>query len=179
MFNRTIWAVAVLCSSCSGTTDDPLDTGIPGAARCGSTAAPGVFLGQGVGGAFAALTDGATVGLDIAPQGGFGVSVQVETVGLIGEAPATVTVRTEIDGAPSGSFTFEDDEGQPTLQLFCKDDGRATLGSGVAVGFDPERWSQDNLTDLDNTTADLIVEVTDVDGTMAEGRSTVLIVVGG
>lgn len=178
MFNRAICVFVVLCSACSGTTDT-LDTGTPGAARCGSTDAPAVYLGQGVGGAFAELESGAMVGLDIAPQGGFGVSVQVETVGLIGESPATVTVRTEIDGAPSGSFTFEDDEGQPTLQLFCKDNGRATLGSGVAVGFDPERWNQDNLTDLDNTTADLIVEVTDEAGTVAEGRSTVLIVVGG
>ncbi|MEN0063973.1 MAG: hypothetical protein AAGA48_17600 [Myxococcota bacterium] len=161
---------------CSGGSNT--DTGEPGDARCGSTETPAVALGQGVGGAFANFDPGAQVGLDIAPQGGFGVTAQVQTVGLQ-EGPARVTVRTEIDGAASGSFTFEDAELQPTLQIFCRDDGTGTLGSGVAVGFDPEVYTQDNLTKLDGVEADLIVDVEDGSGETASGRATVTILVGG
>lgn len=146
--------------------------------RCGSELAPAVELGQGVGGAFAPFTTEAPVSLDIAPQGGFGVTAQVQTIGML-SGPATVTVRTEIDGAPSGEFTFEDDQGNPTLQIFCRDDGRGTLGSGVAVGFDPDTYTQDNLTDLDGQVADLVVDVVDGTGEMASGRATVTILVGG
>jgi len=55
-----------------------------------------------------------------------GVTVQVETMGLKTEGPATVRLDTEIGGVSSGTFTNE------SLFLFCKDDGRGTLGSGVA-----------------------------------------------
>lgn len=145
---------------------------------CDVSLDPAVELGQGVAGAFAPFEDGSQVGLDIAPQGGFGVTAQVRTSG-IGGGPAIVSVRTEIDGSPSGSFTFENDDGEPTLNLFCNDDAQGTLGSGVAVGFDADRWDQDNLTELDGVRADLIIDVTGQDGASASGRATVTIVVGG
>jgi len=137
-----------------------------------------VLIGEGIGGAFQELEDGAQVGLEIAPQGGFGVSVAVRTTGLMGDAPALVTVRTEIDGVESAAFTFEQD-GAPTQQLFCQDDGRSALGSGIAVGFSSADYTQDNLTDLDGVVADLIVEIVDERGEVAVGRKTVTIVVGG
>jgi hypothetical protein len=102
----------------------------------------------------------------------------MRTEGLQGDAPAEVTVRTEIGGEPDASFTFVDASGQPTQQLFCLDDGRSALGAGVSVGFDADRWRQDNLTELDGVVADLVVEVTDARGVTASGRTTVTLVVG-
>ena len=52
------------------------------AGPCGSTDTPAVRLGQGVGGAFAELVDGQEVTIAVAPQGGFGVSVVIETTGM-------------------------------------------------------------------------------------------------
>jgi len=159
--------------SCSGDSDSE-----SGSLACGDGVTPAVELGRGVGGAFETFEVGSQVSLDIAPQGGFGVTAQVQTLGLaIG--PVIVTVRTEIDGQASGSFTFEDDEGAPTQQLFCRDDGRGTLGSGIAIGFDPDRWNQDNLIELDGVTADLLVDIEDETGATATGRATVVVVVGG
>lgn len=183
MRGMTISLMTVALWACGGNDDDPVDTGADATEAelmcAGELGEPEVFLGEGVGGAFAELQDGAQVGLEIAPQGGFGVSVQVRTVGIMGDAPAEVTVRTEIDGVTNAEFSFLDDDGNPTQQLFCQDDGRSALGAGIAVGFDAQQYTQDNLTDLDGQVTDLIVEVTDERGVTAVGRKTVTIVVGG
>ncbi len=177
-----LMGLALSMAACSGDDDMTGDTGPTLSDEefmcMGELGDAEVLIGEGIGGAFEELADGAQVGLEIAPQGGFGVSVSVRTTGLKGDALAFVTVRTEIDGVESASFTFEQD-GEPTQQLFCQDDGRSALGAGIAVGFDKNDYTQDNLTDLDGVVADLIVEVTDERGVTATGSKTVTIEVGG
>jgi hypothetical protein len=170
----------VLCvvalAACTDNSETDTDTDAP---LCGNEDSPTIELGRGVGGAFEPFADQQMVGLEVAPQGGFGVGVQIRTEGLQGDAPVTVTVRTSVDGVVGGEFTFINDDGVPTQNLFCRDDGFGALGAGITVGFDKEAWTQDNLTDLDGKVSDLIVEITDESGTTATGTSTVLITVGG
>lgn len=162
----------VLLVGCDGEGTTETDTGAEIEAMCAGEGDPLVELGLGAGGLFAPLQDGAQVALDVAPQGGFGVTVQVQTLGLKTDGAATVRLDTEIDGLNSGTFTNEN------LFLFCRDDGSGTLGSGVAVGFDPAQYTADNLEELDGVVTDLVVTITDERGVVATGRSTVEIALG-
>jgi hypothetical protein len=132
---------------------------------CSGQDDPVVRLGQGVGGAFEELEDEQEVSLAVAPQGGFGVAVVMETAGLSAgdEEIADVELNTEIDGELTGTFLLED------APLLCKSDGTGGTISGVVVGFDPDVYrSNDDLLALDGEVVDLVVTVTD-----GEGRSTV------
>jgi len=166
---RLTWWLFVVLGCTDGT-----DTVTELEQQCaGEVGEPTAWLGTGAGGLFEELPLDAEVGLDVAPQGGFGVTVQVQTQGLRTDAPATVQLDTEIGGANSGSFTNE------ALFLFCRDDGRGTLGAGVAVGFDPDLYTSDNLDTLDGEVTDLVVRVTDERGVSATTRQTVTITLGG
>ena len=118
------------------------------------------------------------VGLDVAPQGGFGVPVRALTTGIRsadGDEPhatSEVLLDTYIDGALSGSFLNE------TVEVYCQDDG-AGLIWGVVVGFDPKVWvTADDLLSLDGEEVTLVVVATDPEGREAEGSVDVVISVG-
>ena len=63
--------------------------------------------------------------------------------------------------------------------MYCQDDGTGLLW-GVVVGFDADLFAtNDDLLALNGQEAVLILEITDVEGEMSEGRVTTLIEVGG
>lgn len=146
-------------------------TGCPGEEDCLSDEDPALVLGQGAGSEFSPFESGDGVTLDVAPQGGFGVSVRASTVGvLVGNVD--VLLEVELDGANVGSFLSR---GVP---LFCQEDGTGLLW-GVVVGFDRNVYSSnDDLLALNDEVVDLVVTVTDQEGTSAEGRASVTIEVG-
>ena len=135
--------------------------------------APGLVIGTGQGGEFSPLEEGEPVTLDVAPQGGYGVSVRAKTSGLNTDDPVEVLLETELEGEESGSFINQG------TNLYCQDDGTGLLW-GVVVGFDQDVFpTPDALIALDGEEALLIVEATDVDGRSARGEVIVTIEVGG
>lgn len=157
-----------------------LSTGCPGPEEndlCDAQSDPVVVLGQGVGGAFEPLAEGQVVGLDIAPQGGFGVSVLIRTEGLIanGSEAATAQMNIEIDGEIEGEFLLE------PAPLLCQADGSGgRISVGTVVGLDPDVWAtNDDLIVLNGKQATLDVTVTDEDGNHASVRRVVTISAGG
>lgn len=158
----------------TGDASDGTDTnGDSGVAECGTESAAQLVIGQGSGSAFQALTPNQAVGLDVAPQGGFGVSVRAMTTGLSTDSPTDVTLDTYLDGELAGHFVAEDQT------LYCQDDGRGLVW-GVVVGFDSSTYAtNDDLLALDGQEADLVVGVTDGDGVYAEDTVSVIIRVGG
>ncbi len=161
---------ALLAFAC--TKDPSEDSGADGAA-CGDSGAKSVTIGQGAGDAFYPLETGAGVGLDIAPQGGFGVSVRALTTGLKTNDLVDVNLITEIAGEQTGEFLNEG------VQLYCQEDyGRGMLW-GVVVGFDPDVFAtNDDLLELNGEEVTLILEVTDSRGKTATGNVTVTIETG-
>ncbi|MDG1137196.1 MAG: hypothetical protein P8N28_02950 [Phycisphaerales bacterium] len=140
---------------------------------CDGSGEPTVQIGTGAGSEFYPLNEGDSVSLDVAPQGGFGVSVRAVTTGLKGDDVVDVNLITELNGVQSGEFLSEG------VQLYCQEDGNGMLW-GVVVGFDPATFpDNDALLALDGSTADLIVEIMDTDGDTATGRVAVTIEVGG
>jgi hypothetical protein len=132
-----------------------------------------VTIGTGAGSEFYVIEDGDTVGLDVAPQGGFGVSVRAMTTGLKADDIVDVNLVTEIDGVQSGQFLSEG------VQLYCQEDGTGLLW-GVVVGFDADLFAtNDDLLALNGQEAVLIVEITDANGETYGGQVTTIVEVGG
>ncbi len=166
--------LSLLLAGCTGSTDTG-DTGSPPPDLCAPSAAPSVLLGAGVGGAFAEYADDASVGLTVAPQGGFGVVVLGQTAGLLaGDGRlAQVLLETVIDGAVSGSFLLAD------APFYCNSNGSGGFLSGVVVGFSSTTYAtNDSLLSLNGAPVTLHVAVTDSLGGYAEIYKPVTIVVG-
>ena len=147
----------------------------PAADPCASGANPGVELGKGVGGAFTAYEDGEEVGLAVAPQGGFGVTVVIFTEGLLAGSGSTadILMDVEVDGVNDGSFLLEG------AALLCEA-GVGGRFDGAVVGFDSDKYStNDDLLGLDGRLVELVVTVTDADGNEATARQPVTLNVGG
>ncbi len=164
---RAPLAIALLALLAGCEEDPPPDP-------CGSGNDPFVLLGKGVGGAFTEFEDGEAVKLDVAPQGGFGVTVVINTEGLgAGEsATANILMDVEIEGVNDGSFLLED------AALLCED-GVGGRFDGAVVGFDPDKYSTfDDLLGLDGQEVELVVTVTDADGVSATARQPVTLNVG-
>ena len=122
--------------------------------------------------------DGAEVGLESAPQGGWGVGVRAMTTGIgssDGDTPhatSAVLLDTYLDGELAGSFLNE------TVEVYCQDDGTGLIW-GVVVGFDPETYdTNEDLLSLDGEEVQLLVEATDGAGRVASGTVDVIITVG-
>ena len=144
--------------------------------ECASSDEAVIELGQGVGGAFLPLEDGQVVGLDVAPQGGFGVQTLVATTGLIaGDTKlADVQLDVHIEGAIAGSFLLEDG------RLLCRGALEGGLVSEVVVGFDQDVYSsEDDLLSLHDQVVELDVTVTDEEGNSANVILPVTINAGG
>ena len=143
---------------------------------CLASDAPSINLGQGVGSAFEAFVDDQQVGLSVAPQGGFGVSTRIATMGLrAGENEyVDVLMETRIDDDVTGSFLLE------AARLLCRGDGLGGLITSVVVGFDPDIYrTNDDLLALDGSSVVLDVTVTGADDTSAEFQQPLVVVVGG
>jgi len=150
--------------------DDTQDSSGP---SCDGSGQQSVTIGTGAGAEFYVIEDGDTVGLDVAPQGGFGVSVRAMTTGLKADDIVDVNLITEIDGVQSGQFLSEG------VQLYCQEDGTGLLW-GVVVGFDADLFAtNDDLLALNGQETVLIVEVTDADGETFGGQVTTVVEVGG
>lgn len=141
---------------------------------CRSASDAEVVLGKGVGGAFTPYEDGEAVGLDVAPQGGFGVTVVIKTDALLAgdEQTADILMDVEIDGTNDGSFLLEG------AALLCES-GEGGRFDGAVVGFDPDKYSTfDDLLGLDGQLVDLVVTITDAEGQSATARQPVTLNVG-
>jgi len=165
-------------------TDKHVDTGDSGSlgvhvdALCAGEGDNSLQIGTGVGEEFLPMEANSLMGLDVAPQGGFGVTIRARTTGLraaVGEvphSPASVELNTWIDGEESASFLNED------VEIYCQDDGTGLIW-GVVVGFDPVEYSTtDDLFRLDGLTTSLQVVAYGQDGDEAEGWVDVVISVG-
>jgi len=155
----------LLACSGPGLSEDP----------CESSDMPSAVLGNGVGGAFAAFSDNAEVSLSVAPQGGFGVSVIVRTVGLAAGATSqlgSVQLNVEDQGVVIGEFLQEN---QP---IACRGIVAGGEVRNVVVGFDPETYnSPEEIATLNNRIFTLAVTVKDAVGGSAVVRTPVTIVV--
>ena len=154
-------------------TDIPVDL-----SSCESSAAPTVDLGRGVSGFFAPIVDMQEVGLAVAPQGGFGVSVIVHTVGLQTSADGytdlvNMLLETVRDGAVIGTFN------QLATPLLCQGDGSGGMIFGVVVGLDSTLYkTNDQLLSLNGAEVELRVTITDALGATATVSQPILLVVG-
>ena len=143
---------------------------------CQSSGMPTASLGQGVGGAFVPYEEGEEVGLAVAPQGGFGVTVIVRTEGLLADADlaASVQLNVEDQGVVVGEFL------QENTAFRCRNTDIGGEISGVVVGFDPDVYkTNDDLIALDGDVVDLVVTVRASDGATVTARQTLTIRVGG
>jgi len=165
----------VLLSGCAPEPPDKSGGGSPEEVSCDPAdhSEIALIIGTGQGSEFTPIEEGSLVTLDVAPQGGYGVSVRAKTAGLNTEEAVDVLLETALEGNESGSFVNEG------TNLYCQDDGMGLLW-GVVVGFDPDTFpTPDALIALDGGEALLIVEATDVDGESARGEVLVTIEVGG
>lgn len=163
------WSIAVVCGC---RPDGEPDVGDSATDGCLAEGNPSLTIGQGSGSEFNALADGDEVGLDVAPQGGFGVSVRAKSAGLVADDVVDVLLVTEIAGEQVGSFLNEG------TMLYCQDDGAGLLW-GVVVGFDPDVYTtNEDLLELDGQEVSLGVTAYDVAGNEAEGWVDVVIRVG-
>jgi hypothetical protein len=143
---------------------------------CRPSGGPSIELGQGVGGAFVPLEDLQLVGLESAPQGGFGVKTLIATRGLLAgdEDLASVQLDVLIDGSLAGTFLLDQ------TQLLCRGASEGGLVSDVVAGFDEDLYSSlDELLQLDQQVVDLDVTVTDSEGNSAATIHSVIINVAG
>ncbi len=159
----------LLAAGCTGADPKQQEDTASEADPCAAGPDPALTIGFPLTGEFTPIEDGAVVGLEAAPQGGFGVSVSAQTTGLA-SAPDGVLidalVETFLDGELSASFLAEE------VSLYCQGDG-TSLFWGVVVGFDSSEYNSANLTDLDGKIADLRVVATDSEGNSAEGELSV------
>lgn len=162
---RPVAMLAILLATLgSGCAPDPCE---PAADRV-------VTIGQGVGGAFEEFADGEEVALSIAPQGGFGISIVLQTAGITAtdDVRVDVNMATEIGGDETGDFLLE---GAP---LLCRSDGAGGSISGLVVGFDADEFrSNDDLLALDGETVELVVVIREA-GQQTEARKSVTVQVG-
>lgn len=165
---RVLLAAALLTTFVPGCEeDDPPDP-------CLSGGDPLVVLGKGVGGAFTPYEDGEAVGLSVAPQGGFGVTVVIKTEGLLASdaSVADILMDVEVDGVNDGTFLLQG------AALLCEE-GVGGRFDGAVVGFDPDKYStNDDLLSLDGRQVELVVTVTDIEGQSATARQPVTLNVG-
>jgi hypothetical protein len=165
-----ISSVTIACSSKGADTGQAKNAGVD----CDGGGSQSVEIGTGAGSEFNALSDGDTVSLVVAPQGGFGVSVRAQTTGLKADDLVDVLLVTEIDGVQSGDYLNE------SVQLYCQEDSGSGLLWGVVVGFDPDTFtSNDDLLALNGLAVDLVVTIYDANGDEKTGRVTTIIEVGG
>jgi len=160
----------VACSDPKDSADDT-DTGSVAVDPCAGDGDASINIGYPLLGSFDQMEDGETVGLEVAPQGGFGVSISGMTTGIPSAddgVPVDVLLETFLDGELSASFLNTE------TGLYCQGDG-TSLFWGVVVGFDEDKYKTTNLTELDGKTADLHVVVSDPDGNEAEGNLSVVI----
>jgi len=142
---------------------------------CESSDEPQLLLGTGVGGAFSVIEDGQDVGLEAAPQGGFGVTTLLRTIGLSASDTSLANAQLDvlIDGTLEGSFLLTD------ARLLCRSDGEGGEISGVVVGFDPDVYiTTDDLLALNGQSVELDVTVIDELDNSAEARKPVTVVYG-
>jgi hypothetical protein len=151
-----------------------------GLAACDDACSPGnnpsIELGQGVGGAFVPLEAEQLVGLEAAPQGGFGVKTLIATYGLSAgdEAIASVQLDVLIEDTLAGTFLLDQ------TSLLCRGASDGGLVSDVVVGFDQDIYSTpDDLLLLDQQLVDLDVTVIDSEGNSASILHSVIINAGG
>jgi hypothetical protein len=174
-----LWIGVLAClGSKDDTGDSPVDTGPTAEELCAGAGEESLVIGTGVGSQFVPMEPDSTMSLDVAPQGGFGVTIRARTTGIrstngdLPHAPVTVELATYIDGVQSASFLNEN------VEIYCQDDGTGLLW-GVVVGFDPEEYSTtDDLFRLDGVTTALNVITFGGDGDTAEGWVDVVISVG-
>lgn len=162
--------LAASFSACGG-DDAPDDDNL-----CLPDEAPTATLGKGVGSAFVPYEDNEEVGIQPAPQGGFGVQVLVRTTGLFASSSSVANIQLNVEesGSIVGEFLQED------TGFSCRGNDIGGEVRGVVVGFDPSVYStNDDLLVLDGTTVDLVVTVTDEEGGIATVRKPVVIRVGG
>ncbi len=149
-----------------------LATGCP-PSECTATADPTIELGHGISSAFAPYTDGQTVTIERASQGGWGFPILIRSVGLdAGEnQDAEVTMDTVFGGTTTGTWT-------QNTQLTCGDEGGRTP-STLHVGFDSDTYpTLDDFIDLVGEEVDLDVTLTDMGGTSANVVQTVTLALG-
>ena len=174
MRSISIATVVVLASTlcaCGG-DDDPIGDDLCAA----SDETPIAILGKGVGSAFIPYEDNEEVGLVVASQGGFGVSVLVRTTGL--EAGPNLRADVQLNVEDSG--TIVGDFLQENTGFSCRGSDIGGEIRGVVVGFDPQVYSSnDDLLELDESTVELVVTVTDEQRNEASVRQPVVIRVGG
>ena len=174
--NRVVWGIIVLagCQAEGEGTPAAEDTGTELPVGCRGEGEPEAFLGRGVGGAFEPLAEGASIGLSVAPQGGFGVSVLIGTRGLqAGPSEIVSAELTAVSEAVEGSeatFVLE-------AALQCQTEGDHGVVYGVVVGFSSS-LSNDDLLAMNGADAYLTVSVADALGRSAEVTQTVTLVVG-
>jgi hypothetical protein len=170
----------VLLWACNGQkdVDETGETGPSPEELCEGVGEPGLVIGFGVGEDFRPYEEGSVVGLDVAPQGGFGVPVRARTSGIrtvdgdLPHATSSVLLDTYIDGDLAGSFLNE------TVEVYCQDDGSGLIW-GVVVGFDPETYAtNEDLLQLNGQEVMLLVRAIDPEGRIAEGTVDVVISVG-
>jgi hypothetical protein len=168
--NRTFFPLA-LCFSL---------VGLLALSACDDACSPdgnaSIELGQGVGGAFIPLEHEQLVGLEAAPQGGFGVKTLIATYGLSAgdEAIASVQLDVLIDDILAGTFLLDQ------TSLLCRGATEGGLVSDVVVGFDQDIYSTpDDLLLLDQQLVELDVTVIDSEGNSAGALQSVVINAGG
>jgi len=150
--------------------------GLAGCQNCEPSANPEVTLGEGQGDRFDVYQEGDLVGLQPAPQGGFGVPVLIGTSGLQTELDNTAdaTLDVFIGGELEGTFF------STGLQLVCESDAEGGRIHGQVVGLDKNKYvTNDDLLALDGTEVELRVTVVDTEGNTGIGTHTVTIDYGG
>ena len=166
------WTLLTMLLAMACSKDPNNDSATDAGPSCKGNGPKNVTIGQGSGSAFYPLESGAAVGLDMAPQGGFGVSVRAETTGLKADDLVDVNLITEIAGEQTGEFLNEG------VQLYCQESGNGLLW-GVVVGFDPDVFAtNDDLLELNGEEVELILEITDSRGETAVGQIAVKIETG-
>ena len=132
------------------------------------SANPTFTLGTWTDDVFTAYEPGVELSLVLAPQGGLGVEVEAQSVGL-GEGPFTLTLDTEVDGENTGSHE------NPAGPAFCQDDGTGLFTPQIVGFFAILYKTEADIASLRDHTVELVVTATDDDGNTAEGRLRVLV----
>jgi len=165
--------VALFSVGCTGGSGNG-DTGDQ-ADLCAGSDMASIEVGGPTGDPFVPFTDGEEVGTITPPQGGYGLAVRVHTEGLAaGEGEyVDLLLDLEHEGVNEGTFFT------PGVPLLCQDPELGGLLTGVAAGFDPERYTSDtDLAPLDGQIIDIVVIVTDAEGHTATVRQPVTLRVG-